>query len=175
MGRRRKPIQEKLRVDQNPNFRQYKDTNYYLSIMGQIYKKGKTKDYPIKTWDHAGSQSFKVNGKRVNATKAFYELFKGKIPEGYIVIHKNGLIKDMNVNNLKLMSRYEFNHINAVKDHRTRYILNLDNGDVYKGITEASKRTGYARTTVYNYSHGLDSSSMIHLKVLDECPYEKVK
>lgn len=163
MGRRKEEVR-KLRVYEDPNCVRYQDTNYYISKLGEIWSSYEKFDRKLSVFNHAGRNTVKMNGKKYNATKLIYETFIGKLPDGYIIIRKNGARYDMNINNLIAVPRYEFLRQRVTKNYKSRYIINLDNGDVYKGLKDAVKRTGYSNSYIRMLATGRRQSPFIHLK-----------
>ena len=71
-------------------WKQYKDTDYYLSPDGRIIRRYKKCDKPLKGYMHYRRNSrsgeyyvFKAYGSEVVLARAMWETYKGEIPKGY--------------------------------------------------------------------------------------------
>lgn len=88
-------------------WRQYKDTYFYVSDQGRVShhcKNGKIFECGFsKSSGNSNSMVVKVNQKCVQISIMVYQTFKGEIPEGYRVVHKNGLYRDNSIYNLELV------------------------------------------------------------------------
>lgn len=148
MARAKSKVACDVRVRNNPNCKRYKDTNYYVSIMGDIYKEYPNVDRKLTIWlkkQNGISAGFriKINGKEKSVTRLVWETFKGEVPNGYCLIHKNGMKSDNALTNLKLISLKECGHKFGGKTRQMKYVINLDTGEKYKGSREASVKIGY--------------------------------
>ena len=180
MGRHRikkaKFLPDYVKVSDNPNFKQYLDTDFYISRLGDVYKIVDGEDVKVHiTIDTDGSRYFYIKRKKVNLPRALYKTFVGDIPKGYVVGHKNGFRGDNKVSNLyictvnELLSRYRG------KTSQVRYIQDLKTGKIYKGISEAMRGIGYSKNQVIDICKGRVRNPQIPLRYLDERPYGKVE
>ena len=88
-------------------WKQYRDTDYYLSPNGSIIRRYKKGDKPLKGYMHWKRNQhgnsyyvFKCYGSEVVLSRAIWETFKGEIPSGCLIIHKNGIKTMNNLDNL---------------------------------------------------------------------------
>lgn len=84
--------------------------------------------------------AIKVDGKKVDEHRYIWELHNGKIPEGYVVHHKNGLKYDNRIENLELMTLEEHSRM-----HDTINKWREENPDKY---AEVQKRVGISKRIV---------------------------
>ena len=134
-------------VTTNPNFKRYKDTNYFISRMGDVYRVFSNKEKKINGYVEHRKFCFYCRGKSVTLARAIWELFVGKIPDGYRVVHINGYITDNRLENLKMVTIKEsMYHVSKLKGSKP--IINLKTKEVYRNIQECSKALGYAEITL---------------------------
>ncbi len=151
-------------------WKQYKDTDYYLSPDGRIIRRYKKCDKPLKGYMHYRRNShsgeyyvFKAYGSEVVLARAMWETYKGEIPKGYMIIHKNG-IKTMNhIGNLACVSKPKNGHITGGRTRRTQQVINLDTGKIYQGTRQAGKALHISRQTVSEYCNGRVKKPMYNL------------
>lgn len=162
-----------MSVKDNPNFRQINNTNYYVSIFGDIYRVCKTKDRKLHPYykKDKGKMLIKINGKEEIFAKLVWEAFKGKVPDGYSVVHKLGK-KDNALSNLKLMSRKELGTNYGKHTTRTKYYYCEETKRVYKGTRECAKALHISRQTVSDYANRIVKKPMYTIRILKQKPYE---
>lgn len=141
-----------LRVAENPNFRRYKDTNYYASRQGEIYKVYKDKDRKLSIYLNRGHAYVKVNGKKKNASKLVYECFKGEVPEKHYLIHINKVKTDCSLQNLRLVNNHDLSVYASSLRHKM--VLDMNTGIVYRSVKECGKAIGYYPHNVAMYCIG---------------------
>lgn len=106
-GRKKQFDDTPIRVKDNPNFRRYRDTDYYASKQGDIYKAYKHTDRKMSIYMNTGHSCVKINGKKANPSRVVWECFNGEIPKGYYLIHKNKMKIDCALHNLKLVTAHQ--------------------------------------------------------------------
>ena len=151
-------------------WKQYKDTDYYLSPDGRImrrYKKGDIllSGYMHRRRDKKGSDYyvFKAYGSEVTLARAMWETFIGKIPSDHRIIHKNG-IKTMNgIDNLACVPLERLGSLTGGKTRITQTVVDLDSGKTYIGTRAAGKMLHISRQTVSDYCNNKVKKPMYNL------------
>lgn len=89
--------------------------------------------------------------------KLVYETFKGRVPEGYIVYHKDNTKENNFIGNLGIMRKAEFQKMNSKMNcGRQVVVLNKD-GEVmkrYPSMTEYAKKNYVGLQTLIDYRRG---------------------
>lgn len=101
-------------------------------------------------------------GKDVNVAQVVYLTHVGPIPEGYIVVHKNGLFTDNAANNLELMSRREVGVKYGVRAKKQSVVKISPDGEeveIYFSAREAARRNYMSYQTVIDRCNGLVKKS----------------
>ena len=171
-----------LRVKDDPNFKQYYDTPYYIGRMGKVFRISTNMDievHPYVRVRHNGCKFVLVkivdpDGKRREKTlrTLIWETWKGKIPKGYGLINKNGLRMDCSLNNLELKTKSEIGSMFAGKTRHTRYVLDTYTNKVYIGCRACGEATGYTRQAVSDIVNGKKGVKHHRFKYLKKRPYE---
>ena len=172
-----------IRISDNPNYRRFRDTDYYIGRMGDIWRMRKKKDVKINPY-------FKESGRIIRycitytrsdkkrtwkPVKNFvWEAFKGEIPNGYVVYNKNGMKTDNALTNLAIMPLEEYGRHYGPRTARTRYVLDTQTGKIYLGLRAAGEATGYTRQGVLEIVKG-EAVKSGRFKYLKKRPYEKNK
>lgn len=131
----------------------YKD-NIYISDLGNvktINKKGVhrlRKIYAKKC--RPTVFMVKIKGKEYRLGRLVWKAFKGEIPEGYYVVHKNGMKSDNSIYNLKLVTKKQLGQYKK----KTNRVIDLDTGKIYKSLTECCKALFCTRGAVKNACYG---------------------
>jgi hypothetical protein len=89
------------------------DNYIFISLIIHIMAIRNSKGQFIKTTGTRKYHSIQVNGKEVQEHRYVYECYFGKIPEGYVVHHKNGIKNDNRPENLVAVSFQEHNNIHS--------------------------------------------------------------
>lgn len=156
------------------DYRQFRDSSYYVSSEGKVIRKlkngkitelkctlareGKYKRYRIYITD------YKI---KISLARVVYETFRGEIPEGYVVAHRNGCSTMNDLANLYLVK------VNACGRYRnlqstTRKVINLNNGRIYIGLKEASKQLKYSRDTISQICEGKPKKIKLNIAWYDD-------
>ena len=163
----------------NERWMQYKDTSYYLSDEGRVkhvLESGKVRildGYRKTNWKGHSTWMIKIAGEDLILKNIMWETFKGSIPKGYIVVHKNGCITMNDIYNLELITPEEAGKRYGGKTRLTRRVINKDNGKVYTGTRQAGEALNISRQTVSDYCNNKIKKPMYNLKWAKERPYEK--
>lgn len=129
------------------------DPHYFVSDMGNVkrvldsgreylhrpfIKKSKTRCPVAEVW---------LKGKERTLARIVWETFKGEIPEGMCITHKNKMISDCSIYNLALISRSELGKATGGRA-RKRNVVDLNTGRIFKTVNEASRYLNCSNTTV---------------------------
>lgn len=149
-----------VRVFDDPNYRRYKDTNYYLSRMGTIKRRCKNIDLDIKGYMENRKYCFYCKGKAVIFARALYEAFRGDVGADYRVIHINGIKTDNRLENLRKLTIKEASRI-AHKGRGFKAVYNAQTQETYRSVQECAKALGYTDGVIYkicerNYKNHTD-------------------
>lgn len=136
-----------VRVENNPNFRRFRDTEYYVSRMGTVKRRCANFDKDIGCYRQNKMICFYCHGKHQTLSRAIWECFKGEIKPGYRIVHINGCVSDNRLENLQMMTEYNA-VITVSRRKRARRILNLATKEEYKDIKEAVKKLHYSEITL---------------------------
>lgn len=176
MGRKKLEVASEVRVVDNPNFKRYKETDIYVSKLGEIYKVTPEKDIKksVVRRKETGMCRVWVGKRYLSFPKIVWETFKGDIPNGYVIDHKNKMKLDNRLTNLECISEKELHKRYCGKTSQMRYVYNCKTGETYKGVMEACKKVGYSKRQVIKICNGQTTNPFIQLKYLDERPYERI-
>lgn len=145
------------------------DGKYEASFFGQIRRTYKTKPPKIlsqheRPGKQSGSRKLFVklkksgeSGKEINVAQMIYITHMGEIPEGYVVVHKNGSFSDNEVNNLKLMSKQELGRkYGAMSKKKSVVKISLDGEEVdfYCSAREAARKNFMSYQTIIDRCNG---------------------
>lgn len=150
MGRNKSFLLNEVRVKDNPNFKQFRNTNLYASRFGDVYRSYKHFDKKLEGYKVKGSRFVYENKhKKIIVSRLIYEAFNGAIPNGYYVVHKNGEITNNSINNLKLVDMQQRNILsNVAKSKKRKLVYNVDTKKLYRNIDECGYDLGYAPTSI---------------------------
>lgn len=140
---------DEIAYDENIEWRQYLNTNYYISNTG-LAKNVKTKNILKGKITNKGyvEWNFSIDGKKHSylAHRIVYQTFLGELKKGLVINHKDGNKQNNNINNLKqvtnsqniLHSYYELNHKNIKKVGK--YSLDGQLLAVYLSCADAARK-----------------------------------
>ena len=151
-------------------WRRYKDTDYYLSNMGRAKRIGKTKEILLKEYKKShvkkgsGYMVIKINGKQIKLAKAIWITFNGEIPYGYNIVHRNKVITDNSLVNLRLVTKKQLGELYGGRNGRQRLIYDMDKKVFYKGTREAAEKLFISRQTVSDYCNGKVRNPLVNIR-----------
>lgn len=150
-------------------WKQYKDTDYYFSSYGRVkrkLKRGERLLKPYRVSHRKGSELWviKIYGKETSVARAVYEIFKGSIPPGTAIIHRNKVLSDNALVNLKLVTRKELGTLFGGRTSMRRLIYCADNKKIYKGTRECGNDLHISRQTVSDYCNKRVKKPMYQLR-----------
>lgn len=142
-----------VRVFDDPNFRRYKDTQYYLSRMGTIKKRCRFKDVDISGYMKNAKWVFYCKGKAVILARAIYETFYGEVGNDYRIVHIDGCKTNNALHNLKKVSISEAaSHYHKGKGYKQ--VLDLKTNITYRSRIECGKALGYTPEVIGKICNG---------------------
>lgn len=148
---------------------------YEASFFGHIRRIYKTRPPKILSqYERRGSQrgSRKLfvkltkdgeNGKEVNVAQIIYITHIGPIPEGFIVVHKNGSFLDNVASNLKLMSCVEAGRKYGALSKKKCVVKISPDGeevDFYYSAREAARKNFMSYQTIIDRCNGVVKKSV---------------
>lgn len=143
---------------------------YQASVEGDIrrlYKNGKAKIMAqMVRKQRCGSAPYMrlklfKDGKAKNCktSRLVYEAFRGEIPKGKNIVHKNGDWKDNCINNLVAMTNSELGKASGQRQSKRKPVARINlAGDivaVYPSLREAGRRTGLSYQIIADYCNGI--------------------
>jgi len=139
-------------------YHQYKNTNYYVTIDGKVFHKLPSGRYKKLKGSYEHDNKYKririnIGGIKIPVSRMVWETFKGSIPNGYVVIHKNGCFTINELFNLELVKLDNGKHLKG-KNSRTRKIINLNNREIYKGTRKAAECLRHSRKLLTDICNG---------------------
>lgn len=128
------------------NWRRHKDTDFYISDEGRVkqVKNGVEKFYE-GTRDERAIR-ITINGERYNLPRLVWETFRGEIPEGYVIVHKNECITMNDLFNLEIKPKSEV-YANAAKK-RGKKVRDKKTGKIYNGLNDCARTLHHGINTV---------------------------
>ena len=130
------------------------EEGYMISEKGNVYSK-KTDTY-MSIFPKRGHATVKVNGKDRRLSRFMWESFKGKIPEGYSIIHRNLNKMDCDIYNLICVDKKTAGKLTAHLSRRKRVGLFKDGKciKVFKSERAAALEFGIGRQSLNDYLNG---------------------
>lgn len=137
-------------------WRQYENTPYYFSNCGRVKRKYKNHEKLLSPYSRVRKKNGKtqsytyvhIHRKQVKVAHVICKLFIGDIPKGYCVHHKDNCFFNNDYRNLELLTKSELGKKTGKRHRRTRKIIDLDTGKIYKGTRECAKALYTSRQTV---------------------------
>lgn len=131
------------RLSEPEIWKRYKETDLFVSDQGRVkrvYRNGVETEVGWYDGRKTNPQmTVKVGKKDVYIKTIVYETFKGKPPEGYSIVHKNGLKRDNSIYNLEAISKQEHGRRTGPTSHSQK-VADLDRGVVYRSAREAGRK-----------------------------------
>lgn len=145
-------------------WKQFKDTPYFFSNYGRVKRRWVRKEVLLNPylWHRNNKRSrskmavVKIHKKQVNVARTVWELFKGPIPEGYSVHHKDNTWSNNDINNLELLTPKELGHKTGGRTRMRRLVYCYDNGKTYLGTRAAAKALFVSPQTISDICNGVN-------------------
>ena len=138
---------EKINCIIDNNWRQYKDTNYYVSIDGKVWNK-KTKCLLKQTPNNSGYIRYTLRINNSNVSKQAHimviETWGDKeILSGQVVNHIDGDKTNNNFYNLEIVSKQEnMLHACYTLNKNVKPVIKLSDNSEFKSLSEAARQHG---------------------------------
>lgn len=134
------------------NWKRLGDTDFWVSDEGRVKseKNGVVKYYE-GTRDER-SIRVTINRTRYNLPRLVWEVFRGKIPDGYVVVHKNGCITMNDLYNLELRPKADVYAEAARK--RGKKVRDKETGKIYSSLHDCARILHHGINTVRNDCEG---------------------
>ena len=117
--------------------------------------------------EESGGFCVKIKGKHRYVARLVWETFRGEIPEGYVVMHKNGCRTMDDLTNLALVFKYD--HVKYFYGGRAlrKKVIDLNTGIVYLSTIQASKALFCTHRTVSNCCNRRYKTSCLNVEWYD--------
>lgn len=134
------------------NWKRFEDTDFWISDEGRVKQE---KDGVVKYFYGSRDERavrITINKKRYILPRLVWETFRGEIPEGYVIVHKNGCITMNDLYNLELKPKGEAYAEAARK--RGRKVRDKKTGVIYNGLNDCARTLHHGINTVRNDCEG---------------------
>lgn len=149
------------KILEDPNVGKY-DKKYYASRFGDIYSTRGKNVYKLKTYKNNKTLSVKIYEKECAVARIVWEVFRGPIPEGYIISHKDGAATNCELHNLTLITQKEKSKLmRKAQIRRYPYVKDLDTGIEYRSTTACAKALNYTRDHISHICSGRNLPSKV--------------
>lgn len=152
-------------------WKRYLDTDYFVSDQGRAKRVCKNgKEYEVGWWSNKKynpQMCMKIYGDDVYLKTIIWKTFKGEVPEGYIIAHKNGLKRDNSIYNLYLTKPKDLGIITGHKS-RSQKVINKDLNVIYRSAREAGRKLFCSYQMVMDICNGKTKKPQIDLFWWDE-------
>lgn len=146
-----------------------KNELYEISDQGRVRRKHKNKTTYLKPISNGYTLGVAIlpGNKKTSLARAVWETFRGPIPEGYIVIYKNGCNSMPDLYNLDIMEQRKFKSEQLAKRNVDRAIKVKDNdtGVIYKSMRQAEKSLFVANGVIRDILLGNTKNSRTGLNI----------
>ena len=151
---------------------QYKDTPYYFSNCGRVKRRWTHHEVLLNPYDHyrnrkkgtVKEQLVKVHRKPVNVAKTIWELFRGPVPNGYVVHHKDNTHTNNELWNLELLTPQQLGHKTGGRTSKRKLVYCPDTDKIYKGTREAAKALYVSRQTISDICNGKRKNPLVNVR-----------
>jgi AraC-like DNA-binding protein len=139
----------------------YQNQNFYCTALGKIYRKKDNKE--MKLYNGKSGIRITLNNKTYTVSRLIYQSITGCVLEDSDrIIHKNGILDDLYIMNLK---RLTFDEYNKYMGNRNKYrggnlkeiVLYDEDGrkvEVYHSISECARRLHLSKSHVHRIING---------------------
>lgn len=160
----RRPLEP---IREPEQWRRYKDTDFYVSDQGRVKRIIKDREFELGFYDPTKQVTYvKIDKKNHIVKNLVYELFKGKIPDGYYVVHKNGMLRDDSIYNLEAVTVQK--HGSRVgKYGNAQKVADLDKRIIYRSASEAGRRLNISRQSICHICRGMTKNPVYNLAWYD--------
>lgn len=142
----------------------WRDTEYEDLIVSETGLVWNTRlgQYIKPVTQRNGLQVLKICRSKLKVSKTIaklvYETFKGPVPEGYVVYHKDNIKENNFIGNLGIMHKSQFQKANSKMNCGRRIDVIDENGEVikrYRSMKEYAEKNYVSTQTLIDYRRGL--------------------
>jgi len=162
---KRRPL---TRINEPERWRQVGD-NLYVSDQGRCKRIYNGKEYEVGYWGNDHSKKtylVKVNNVSIPIKNLVWEAFKGKIPNGYCVVHKVTK-RDDSIFNLDCIPRKEHGSRTGKVSHSQK-VVDLDRRIIYRSTAEAGRKLNCSRSAIGSICRGEVKKTMFNVAWWDD-------
>ena len=162
---KRRPL---TKINEPERWRQIGD-NLYVSDQGRCKRIYNSKEYEVGYWGNDPSKKtylVKINNVSIPIKNLVWEAFKGKIPQGYCIIHKN-MKRDDSLYNLICVSRKEHGSRTG-RFSNSQKVVDLDRKVIYRSAAEAGRKLNCSRQAITSTCRGETKRPMFNVAWWDE-------
>lgn len=131
--------------------------NYYAQVR-RVYQSGKTRLLTGYVKKSNGRQAVKLNCKEKTVFSLMRDTFIGKVPSGYVLYHKNGILTDDILSNIGMTTRQKLGKMSGTRNECSFQIAKLNSdGEVvefYKSAREAGRQNHMSYQTILDRVNG---------------------
>ena len=157
-------------------WRQYNDTPYFFSNYGRVKRRWVKKEvllnpyrrYRNKQLKRSKYAAIKIHNKEVIVARTIWELFRGPIPDGLSVHHKDNTWSNNDLTNLELITPKQLGHKTGGRTKRRKLVYCADNGKTYIGIRAAAKDLYVSHETIRAICNGERKNPLVSVCWLRE-------
>ncbi|MFI3214411.1 MAG: hypothetical protein R3Y24_13875 [Eubacteriales bacterium] len=129
----------------------------YMSKMRRKLKNGECKEMNPYT-KRNGTRVIKLNGKEMKVSKIMQLTFIGKLKDGYVIYHKNGIKHEDYLGNLEVISRRELGLRTGQISRVGTTIAKIDSSgeivELYRSAREAGRKNFMSYQSVLDRANG---------------------
>ena len=159
------------RIREPEIWKQYLDTGYWASDQGRVKRVCKNgKEYEVGWWSNRPNNPqmcIKIHGSEIYLKTIVWKTFKGEIPKGYLIAHRNGLKRDNSIYNLYLTKPKD---LGIITGHRSRSqkVIDKSTGKIYRSAREAGRKLYCSYQTIMDICNGRTKKPMVDAYWWDE-------
>lgn len=131
--------------------------NYYGNLRRTL-KNGRFKELHPYTKSSNGRRAVKLNCKERVVMGLMRDTFLGKIPEGYVLYHKNGILTDDTLSNIGIATRADLGKLTGTQnDCRMQIVKISPDGEIvdcYRSAREAGRKNFMTYQTILDRING---------------------
>lgn len=153
-------------------WRRYKNTDFYVSDQGRVkrrYKNGREYEVGYYHGNHSNPQMAVKTGRHqeIYTKQMVYEAFIGEIPEGYRIIHKNGIKRDNSLWNLKAVSNIQCGKLTGHLS-RSQKVYDKNSRKVFRSARAAGKALFCSHQTILDTCNNKVKKPIVDVYWYDE-------
>lgn len=134
---------------------------YQINYFGKIrraLKNGRYKELHPYLKKSNGRRVVKLNCKEMVVMKLMQFTFMGKLKEGYVTYHKNGILTDDVLSNIGVIRREELGRLTGTRNDCQIPVVKIDSSgeivEFYKSVREAGRKNHMSYQTILDRING---------------------